>query len=133
MRKLFCGWAIALSLVLLCFLIPATHERAQTLPPSFSAAFDSLGPMTLSSKFAGLPKCSKSAGCVAYLLVCNTTNTGLPDATQCIKINGSASFRTNLSLEVEQDTTTSVSTSSGTYIVGTIPVKPSGSSLNVTP
>ena len=112
----------------------AQRVHAQTTaPPSWAAAFDSFGPIVLSKNFAGLPACSKSAGCAAFVLVCNTTNTGAPDPTQCIKVAASASFRTNLSIEIEQDTVTSVSTSSDTYVVGSIPVKPSASVANVTP
>lgn len=108
----------------------ATVAGAQA---SYAPGLDSIGPLTLSKTFAGLPACSKAAGCTGYVMICNTTNTGAPDATQCIKLNASANFRTNLALEVDQETVTSVSTSSDTYIVGTIPVKPSAVDANVTP
>lgn len=125
---------ILFSFSVLALGIAAHSVHAQTtVPPSWAAAFDSFGPMALSKNFSGLPACSKIAGCAAFVMVCNTTNTGSPDATQCIKVPASVTFRTNLSIEIEQDTTTSVSSLSATYIVGSIPVKPSASVANVTP
>lgn len=125
---------ILFSFSVLALGVAAHRVHAQTTaPPSWAAAFDSFGPMMLSKNFAGLPACSKVAGCAAFVLVCNTTNTGAPDPTQCIKVAASVNFRTNLSIEIEQDTVTSVSTSNATYIVGSIPVKPSASVANVTP
>ena len=128
------GWLVLLATLALALCGAIHGARAQTAAvPSFAPALDSLGPMTLNSKFAGLPACSKAAGCAGFVLVCNTSTTGVPDPTRCIKIPASVTYRTALALEVEQDTTTPVSTSSATYFVGTVPVKPSAVDANVTP
>lgn len=128
------GWLVLLGTMVLALCGAIHGARAQTTAvPSFAPALDSLGPMTLNSKFAGLPVCSKAAGCTGYVELCNTTNTGQPDMTQCVKLNASASFRTAIALVIEQDTVTSVSKSSNPIFVGTVAVKPSAVDANVTP
>lgn len=121
--------AVAVTTVMLGIAAHCVHAQAGV--STISGGLDALVVNVNAAKFLSVPPCSKAAGCTGYVVLCNSTSTGAAIPGQCIKLNATATYRTGLVYEIEQDSAGGVS--SATIPVGTVLIKPSAADANVTP
>ncbi|HEV2340291.1 MAG TPA: hypothetical protein VGS15_00665 [Candidatus Acidoferrales bacterium] len=90
------------------------------------------------SKLALVPGCSKSAGCVSTIKLCNLTSTGAVNPASCVVLNGTASNgNTAIGYTIEQaipaNTTTGAAAQSNDYTVATLRISVPAAEAEVVP
>ena len=85
-----------------------------------------------------MPGCSKSAGCVSTIKLCNFTSTGAVNPASCVVLNGTASNgSTALGYTIEQaipaSTTTGAAAQTNDYTVATLRISIPAAEAEVVP
>jgi hypothetical protein len=115
-------------------MIAPTTEHAQVASTTIAVGVNA----TLNAsadQYLQIPTCSRAAGCVAALELCNKLSSGLADSSHCITIasQGGPPWSTNLWTGIVETTTTAGGTSAIPYPFGTVNISVPANEVKQTP